>query len=510
MSITRNTAAGLPVVVIGAGPIGLAAAAHLLERGLEPLILEAGERAGAAIDAWQHISLFSPWEYDIDAATRRLLEQTDWQGPNPEEVPTGRDLLERYLHPLAGTPELRARIRFHSEVVAVSRQGVDKTRSIGRDGRAYIVRTHNQGVVTDIIAAAVIDASGTWGQSNPLGAHGLPAPGEADAAAWLSGPLPDVLGRDRERFAGRHTLVVGMGHSAANTLLALVELRETDPTTTISWAIRGPSPERLYGGGADDELPVRGALGTRVRNAVTAGDIRLLTDFTIGAFHRSSNETGQLTVDATTNGFTGSLDVDVVAGATGFRPNLDMLREIQLNLDASVEAPARLAPLIDPNFHSCGTVAPHGASMLTHPDEGFFIVGMKSYGRAPTFLMATGYEQVRSIAAELAGDHAAAERVELTLPQTGVCCVAPGIDVPVTTVGFATGLEHGLAGEATDDACCATPAVAAASINAVSISDVPVSDGCCSPAPALLTISVREPENPVEATTCCEPMVTSR
>ena len=80
-----------------------------------------------------------------------------------------------------------------------------------------------------------------------------------------------------------------------------------------------------------------------------------------------------------------------------------------------------LAPLIDPNLHSCGSVPPHGVVELTHPEPGFYIVGSKAYGRAPTFLMATGYEQVRSVIAELAGDHEAARRVELVLPETGVC-----------------------------------------------------------------------------------------
>jgi hypothetical protein len=112
---------------------------------------------------------------------------------------------------------------------------------------------------------------------------------------------------------------------------------------------------------------------------------------------------------------------DVIVNATGFRPDLDMLREIRLELDDIVEAPKRLAPLIDPNVHSCGTVEPHGFRELAHPEKGFFVVGMKSYGRAPTFLLATGYEQVRSVTAWLAGDTASAASVELVLPATGVC-----------------------------------------------------------------------------------------
>ena len=113
--------------------------------------------------------------------------------------------------------------------------------------------------------------------------------------------------------------------------------------------------------------------------------------------------------------------VDEVVVATGFRPKLELLSELRLALDSATQSPIHLAPLIDPNEHSCGTVRPHGAVELAHPDEGVFIVGMKSYGRAPTFLLLTGYEQVRSVVAALAGDWEAAKRVELVLPETGVC-----------------------------------------------------------------------------------------
>ena len=113
--------------------------------------------------------------------------------------------------------------------------------------------------------------------------------------------------------------------------------------------------------------------------------------------------------------------MDEIIGATGFRPDLDLLSEVRLALDPAVDAPAALAPLIDPNLHSCGSVPPHGAEELKHPDADLYIVGMKSYGRAPTFLMLTGYEQVRSVAAAIAGDWEAARDVQLVLPETGVC-----------------------------------------------------------------------------------------
>jgi hypothetical protein len=456
---------GLPVVVIGAGPVGLAAAAHLLERGLEPLVLEAGDDVGSAVSEWGHVRLFSPWEYDVDAAAARLLEPTGWQLPDRDALPTGAELVGSYLAPLARTPQLAPRIRTGTRVLAVTRHGVDKTRTVGREGRPYLVRTVQDGAVVDIHARAVIDASGTWGHSNPLGVAGLPAPGEDRAAPWLVGPLPDVLGSDRKRFAGRHTLVVGMGHSAANTLLALVQLREEEPGTEITWAIRGRSPARLYGGGDADGLPARGLLGSTLKAAVATGAVTLVREFQLTALTPPADAPGPLTVTGTArDGEPITLHVDALAAATGFRPDLDLLREVRLDLDPAVEAPAQLAPLIDPNFHSCGTVPPHGEQLLRHPDEGFYIVGMKSYGRAPTFLLATGYEQVRSIAAALAGDSESAERVELHLPSTGVCSTDLGARESAETaeapscgtrgVGFSTGSVHGYAAEEADGGCC--------------------------------------------------------
>jgi len=415
----------LPVVVVGAGPVGLAAAAHLLERGLEPLVLEQGDHAGASVAEWGHVRLFSPWRYDVDAAARRLLEPTGWVTPSPDDLPTGADLVDHYLRPLAATPRIAPRLRLRTRVVGITRDDADKTRSLGRERKPYRVRTVTDGQVTDVLARAVIDASGTWGTPNPLGTGGLPALGEADAAAHVTGALPDVLGRDRDRFAGRHTLVVGMGHSAANTLLALDELASHAPGTTITWAIRGGSARRLFGGGTADELPARGLLGSRLKDATESGRVTLLRRVSV---ERLTVADGRVRVTGSSRDGVLDLVVDQVVNATGFRPDLDILREVRLDLDSTVESPRALAELIDPNVHSCGTVPPHGEALLRHPDAGFYIVGMKSYGRAPTFLLATGYEQVRSIAAALAGDQASADAVHLDLPSTGACSTDPDPD----------------------------------------------------------------------------------
>ena len=454
----------LPVVVVGAGPVGLAAAAHLLERGLEPLVLEQGELAGAAVSAWGHVRLFSPWRYDIDAAARRLLEPTGWVAPDPEALPTGAELVDRYLRPLSETAPIAGRLRTRARVLGITHDGADKTRSLGRDRMPYRVRVMTGGAVDDVLAQAVIDTSGTWGRSNPLGVGGLPALGEADAGDALCGPLPDILGADRADFAGRHTLMVGMGHSPANSLLALVELAESAPGTRITWAIRGGSARRLFGGGTDDELPARGLLGTRLKEATESGHVTLVRWTSIEQLVPSGD--GVRVLGRSRDDLL-DLTVSRIVNATGFRPDLDITREIRLDLDPALECVRGLAELIDPNQHSCGTVPPHGEALLAHPDAGFYLAGMKSYGRAPTFLLATGYEQVRSIAAALAGDRAAADRVHLDLPATGVCSTDVTEDgsessgcgtsaepqlvtlrVGAPGLGFATGVTHGRAGDA--------------------------------------------------------------
>ncbi|GAB3366033.1 MULTISPECIES: FAD-dependent oxidoreductase [Amycolatopsis] len=417
-----------PVVVVGAGPVGLAAAAQLLERGLEPLVLERGPRAGAAVAAWHHVRLFSAWSELVDPAGGRLLEPTGWVRPDGAEYPTGREWAERYLQPLAEA--LGSRVRFGAEVVGVARRGRDRVVDSGRDDEPFSVHVRTAAGEQRLLASAVIDASGTWGSPNPLGGEGLPAIGEHAAADRIVYRVPNLGDAQvRVRYSGKHIAVAGSGHSALTALVALSGLAKENPATRISWVLRRGGIGTAFGGGDADQLPARGALGTRAKEAVEAGLVSVVTGFRTETVER--DDTGRLSLGSA-NGQRLS-DVDEVVALTGFRPELGWLSEIRLELDATLQAPVRLAPLVDPNVHSCGTVYPHGAKELAHPETGFYLAGMKSYGRAPTFLAMTGYEQVRSIAAALAGDHEAAGRVELVLAETGVCGGAGLFDDPGTT-----------------------------------------------------------------------------
>jgi len=408
-----------PVAIIGAGPVGLAAAAHLRERTIPFVVLEASEGVAASFASTAHVRLFSTWSMNVDRAAARLLEASGWTAPEPTTLPTAGDLRTRYLEPLAGL--LRDDIRFGVRVESISRRGFDKVRTVGREGAPFVLRLLTLTGHEDIEASAVIDASGTWGNPNWMGANGLPAIGEREHRARIHYGMPDVLGSLRSRYANKRVLVVGAGHSAAGSLLALAELTTSAPRTSIVWAVRGKSLARVLGGGENDGLKARGQLGLRLRALIDAGQLQLVRGLHIEALVEQGP---RLTVRGMDDAGEARLEnLDEIIVATGARPDLSVARELRLRLDPWLESTEALAPLIDPNVHSCGSVPPHGHRELSHPEVGYYTVGAKSYGRAPNFLLATGYEQVRSVVAALAGDLEAANDVQLTLPETGVCSV---------------------------------------------------------------------------------------
>ncbi len=420
--INQNQSAknSLPVAIIGAGPVGLAAAAHLIEKGFTPFILEAGASVASHLESYKHIQLFSPWKYNLDFAAMRLLEAKGWASPNLDELPTAEKMIQDYLLPLSQHERIQKNIHFNHRVIKITRAHRDKVKTLSREDSPFLIRVQTSAGLKEYFAQAVIDASGNWASPNPLGANGIEALGETENKERIHFGMPDILGEQKSRYLGKKIVVVGAGHSAAGNLIALAKLAEENPKTQIVWAVRGENVQKVFGGGANDGLAARGKIGITLKALQESGQLELVTEFFIKEVHLE--DSGLVLTSQSSSGEIKTIrHIDEIIASTGSRPNLEMNRELRLSLDSWLESTNQLAPLIDPNLHSCGSVRPHGYKELSHPESGFYIVGAKSYGRAPNFLMATGYEQVRSIVAFMAGDTESADNVQLELPQTGVC-----------------------------------------------------------------------------------------
>lgn len=414
----------LPVAIIGAGPVGLAAAAHLAVRNLPFILFEADSIVAANVLSWKHIRVFSPWRYNIDKAAKQLLELTSWQTPDEDGLPTGQELYDQYFKPLSELPLIKANLRLNSKILSIGKKNIDKMKTRGRDEAPYVLLVAHSGDVHQYEARAVIDASGTWNSPNPIGSGGNYAIGEVENRDKIFYGIPDIINQHAERYKNKSVLVVGSGHSSINAILELDKLKEQYPATEIHWVLRKKNIRDVYGGQEDDALEARGALGIKIEQLVNDDRVNVYTPFQI---QQIASKDSKLTIIGFQEGEKFALPwIDEIISNTGSRPDFSFLREVRLRIDSSLESVAEIAELIDPNIHSCGTVRPHGENELKHPDKNFYIVGSKSYGRAPTFLMATGYEQVRSIVAYIAGDIEAARKVELDLPETGVCSVDAG------------------------------------------------------------------------------------
>lgn len=408
----------LPVAIIGGGPVGLAAAAQLVKKGESFSLFEAGNTIGSSILEWGHVRMFSPWQYNIDKAAKELLLESGWTSPNEQLLTTGRELVEEYLTPLSKLPKIKEHIMLNSKVVGVAKKGLDKLKTAQRDDVPFQLYVEVNGDTKVFEAKVVIDSSGTWKNPNPMLSNGIWTKSEQALKDRIYYGIPNVHELEN-RYKNKTIMVIGSGHSAINALLDLVELKEKYQNTVIHWVLRKKHVKEAYGGQENDGLQARGELGIKIQKLVDSKQINVLTPFYINGVrevNRKISVTGELnTEESVISG------IDEIVVSTGFRPDVTYLNEIRLSVDSAVESVEALAPLIDPNIHSCGTVRPHGEEELRQPEKNFYIVGIKSYGRAPTFLLSTGYEQVRSVVAYLTGDFVGAKEVQLELPETGVC-----------------------------------------------------------------------------------------
>lgn len=393
------------VAILGAGPIGLEAALAAAERGLPFTLYEASAQIAGGVRDWSHVRLFSPWSLDVSPRARRRLAEQGIEPPDDDRCPTGSELVERVLQPLAELPELAGRLALATRVVAVGRQGLTKSDEIGTGGRAgrrfRLLVENGPGRRRVEHADLVLDCTGSYAVPNSLGDGGIPAPGEdeAERAGLLARRIPDISGKDRDRYAGATVLVAGSGHSAQTAVQALAALAEEAPGTRVLWLLRR-SPESLQPI-AKDPLPERARLMAR------AGEIARGASPAVSCLVGSAVEELALdghrvrvvlrAADGSTSHSTNQVAIDRILSLTGSVGDHTLYRQLQVHECYATSGPMKLAAALlgeSGGGSDCLAQPALGAETLRNPEPGFFILGAKSYGRNTTFLMRTGWQQV--------------------------------------------------------------------------------------------------------------------
>lgn len=393
------------VAVIGAGPIGLEAALDLVTRGWRVTVYEAG-RVGEHVARYGETTLFTPFRMNSTPLGRDRLRAEGHGLPDEEDVLPARELVARYLAPLARLPELRDSVRERSRVRHVGRRGVSKGAGDAlRERRPFLLRVENAGGVRFEQADIVLDASGVYGQPNATGPGGLPAAGEGTLGERLDRELPSSLASARERFAGRRVLLIGDGHSAATALCVLRDLASESPRHAperVDWILRDRGGRTPFEVVPDDPLPARRGLADAAnRIAASAPWLSAHRGGTVLAYESLRTGAVRVTIERG-DGPARDLEVDRVLALVGYHPDLEMTRELRVHYCYASEGPMKLASAILSTSGSggdCLSQVSHGPESLLNPEPGFFIVGAKSYGRNAAFLLSIGHRQIQDVLA---------------------------------------------------------------------------------------------------------------
>ncbi len=394
----------LRAAVVGAGPVGLEMALALVDGGFDVRVYEAG-RVGEQLSWFRDIALFTPFSMNSTEQSRERLRRAGVALPSDDALLTAGELVDRYLAPIAALPELRARFHEGCRVVSIARAGAVKSGATGgaRGKTPFVLRVEEDGHARFIEADRVIDASGVVGRPRPFGPGGLAARGEEALGERIDRHLPSGREALRARYAGKRALLVGSGHSAATALVELDALaRASAGPSRVHWVCRNARfVERL-----EDPLPARQELVSRANFvASTATWLVRHSGSVIEAIEASADGSIDVTlVDPGASGVGIRARVDRVLSLAGYRPDTDLYRELQVHTCYASEAPMALAAALasakaaDPHAAGdCLAQKTHGPETLRTTEPGFFVVGAKSYGRNPDFLLRLGYEQVRDV-----------------------------------------------------------------------------------------------------------------
>lgn len=383
------------IAILGAGPIGLEAALAAARRGDDFTVYEAAATVGGHVRRWGHVRTFTPWSMSVSPRMRAAVPQAPDSATGPP--PTGTELADELLEPVAARPELAGRIRLSTRVLAVGREGLLKHEAIGDPRRAArpfrLLIAQPDGTEAIVHADVVIDATGSYAHPNRLGDGGIDAVNERAFEDRIERFLP-ALDDEPRAWAGTTILLTGSGHSAQTAARRLAAFARDAPGTQVVWAVRSERPD--WGTVADDPLPERAALNASAAQlAGGASDaVALRTGTVTEALH---GRDGRIAVTLR-NGGSEEVEVDRVLALNGGVGDHALYRQLHVHECYATSGPMNLAAaLLGESGADCLAIGSHGADTLRNPEPGFFILGAKSYGRNSQFLLQTGWQQVDDV-----------------------------------------------------------------------------------------------------------------
>ena len=387
------------IAILGAGPIGLEAALYAARAGYDVEVYEKDE-PGAHVLRWGHVEFFSPWSMNRSEWGADSLRAAGVELADDDAFPSGREYVERYLHPLTRHDVLRGSIHRHTEVLGVSRKHALKGEFIGDDRRAdgpFLLKLRDPNGERFVTADIVIDTTGVYEQPRALGPGGLTAIGEDEAEQIIERWIPDPSGADRALYANKRTLLVGAGYSAVTSAKLLEELHRGAPDTRVMWLMREDTPP--FRPNDDDPLPQRAALA-EFGNQAALGNVDAIRPVH-GHLWKIQRADGGVRVEVRHGTEHEHFMVDRVVGNTGYKPDVELYRELQVHQCYASEGPMNLAAYLlsqaGEASGDCLQQTAGGFDTLVSPEPNFFMLGAKSYGRNSDFLLKLGYEQIETV-----------------------------------------------------------------------------------------------------------------
>jgi len=382
-------------VIIGAGPMGFETALRALDRGFDVTILEAG-RIGENIQQWQHVRFFSPFGMNISPRLRQALAGNTL--PADGAILTGGEFVEAVLQPLSRLPEFEGKIHCGQRVASIARAGLGKMGLPNhplRVERAFRILTEDdKGQEKTFEADLVFDASGVYGQPNWAGSSGMPALGERQLGNRIVRHLQDYNGSEFERYAGKRVLLIGHGHSAAHAIMTLNQIVQQAPATQVIWAVRTDRTKPILDI-PDDPLPERASIASSA-NTIAQNPLKNVTVLRRATLEALLDGKHSFKVKLKILRNIEEIEVDEIIALTGYRPNLEMLRELSAEFSGISEGVSGLYRALT-NITDCLAKIDIKPQALQTGEPNFFVVGIKSYGRNSGFLLRSGIDQLEAI-----------------------------------------------------------------------------------------------------------------